>query len=92
MSCLKHILKDRIIYKASVKDEELNVLYNGTLALIYPLFYEGFWIPPLEAMFSSCFVICSNTSSLPEGFGVSALFKDVNDYRTAFPHIELVLE
>lgn len=43
-------------------------------------------------MTSSCSVVCSNKSSLPEVVGHSALFKDLNDNRTASLHIELVLD
>lgn len=47
----------------------LNNLYQNATAFIYPSLYEGFGIPPLEAMANNCPVICSNTSSVPEVVG-----------------------
>lgn len=47
-------------------DYELIKAYQGATAFIYPSLYEGFGIPPLEAMSFGCPVICSNTSSIPE--------------------------
>ena len=84
-------LKDRIIHKTGVDDRELNLLYNEALALIYPSFYEGFGIPPLEAMSAGCPVICSKTSSLPEVVGEAGLYIDVNNYESALPHIKVLL-
>ena len=49
-----------------VKDEELAVLYAGAKVFVYPSVYEGFGLPPLEAMASQTAVITSNVSSLPE--------------------------
>lgn len=48
-------------------------LYNLACALVFPSFYEGFGIPPLEAMKSGCPVIASYTSSIPEVVGDAAL-------------------
>lgn len=48
-------------------------LYNFTKALVFPSFYEGFGIPPLEAMKCGCPVIASFTSSIPEVVGDAAL-------------------
>jgi glycosyltransferase involved in cell wall biosynthesis len=50
-------------------DEVLAGLYSGARAFVYPSLYEGFGLPPLEAMASSCPVICGNTSSIPEVVG-----------------------
>jgi glycosyltransferase involved in cell wall biosynthesis len=47
-------------------DEVLGRLYDSARAFVYPSKYEGFGIPPLEAMAHRCPVICSNTSSIPE--------------------------
>ncbi|BAY97939.1 group 1 glycosyl transferase [Tolypothrix tenuis PCC 7101] len=47
-------------------DKILANLYTNASAFIYPSLYEGFGIPPLEAMSFSCPVVCSNTSSIPE--------------------------
>ena len=57
-------------------DSALAGVYRNAAALVYPSLYEGFGIPPLEAMACSCPVICSNTSSLPEVVGNAAEFFD----------------
>ena len=56
-----------------LSNRSLVKLYNLAKALVFSSFYEGFGMPPLEAMQSGCPVICSNTSSLPEVVGDSAL-------------------
>lgn len=55
-------------------------LYNLAQALVFPSFYEGFGIPPLEAMKCGCPVISSHTSSLPEVVGDSALLIDPSSH------------
>lgn len=63
----------------SVDDNQLALLYHQALGFVYPSLYEGFGIPPLEAMSLGCPVILSNTSSLPEiATRQSALFIDPN--------------
>lgn len=52
---------------------ELNLLYTHAWCLLYPSAYEGFGIPPLEAMQAGCPVIAVNTASLPEVCGDAAL-------------------
>ncbi len=60
-------------------DEALAQLYASAAALVYPSVYEGFGIPPLEAMSVGCPVICSNSSSLPEVVGDAAELFDPLD-------------
>lgn len=63
-----------------VTDEELKALYMTCKAFIYPSFYEGFGLPPLEAMGCGCEEIyVSNTSCLPEIFGESVTY--LNPYK-----------
>lgn len=50
-------------------DQLLAKLYENASAFIFPSHYEGFGIPPLEAMLHDCPVVCSNTSSIPEVVG-----------------------
>lgn len=52
--------------KGYVSNEELIKIYQTSLCLIYPSIYEGFGLPPLEAMSLGCPVIVSDNSSLPE--------------------------
>ncbi|HEY0489999.1 MAG TPA: glycosyltransferase family 1 protein [Telluria sp.] len=54
----------------------LGELYEVARALVYPSAYEGFGLPPLEAMAAGCPVICANSSSLPEVVGDSGLLID----------------
>ena len=59
-----------------IPPEELPALYSAAGALLYPSLYEGFGLPPLEAMACGCPVIVSNTSSLPEVCGSAAYYVD----------------
>ncbi|MEW5803373.1 MAG: glycosyltransferase family 1 protein [bacterium] len=53
-------------------DDTLAGLYDRAQAFVYPSLYEGFGIPPIEAMALRCPVVCSNTGSLPEIVGEAA--------------------
>ena len=61
-------------------DTILAGLYASAAAFVYPSLYEGFGIPPLEAMSLNCPVVCSNNSSLPEVVGDAAeMFDPTNE-------------
>ena len=53
--------------------------YSNAVAFVYPSFYEGFGIPPLEAQTCGCPAICADASCLPEIFGDSVLYCDPYD-------------
>jgi glycosyltransferase involved in cell wall biosynthesis len=63
-----------IIYCGNIVDEDLPALYSGAELFVFPSLYEGFGLPPLEAMACGCPVASSNTSSMPEVLGDAALF------------------
>ena len=56
--------------------EELPALYRRAAALVFPSLYEGFGLPPLEAMACGCPVACSSAASLPEVCGEAAVYFD----------------
>lgn len=72
-------LKNRIVFTGYVDDSDLAPLYSGALAFAYPSFYEGFGLPPLEAMQCGVPVITSNVSSLPEVVGDAGILIDPMD-------------
>jgi len=73
-------LAGAVIFPGFVDSRELPFLYNGASLFVYPSLYEGFGLPPIEAMACGTPVITSNTSSLPEVVGDAALL--VNPYDT----------
>ncbi|MCX7871515.1 MAG: glycosyltransferase family 4 protein [bacterium] len=62
-------LKDRVIFTGAVTDDELKLLYKNADLFVYPSYYEGFGLPPLEAMACGCPTLVSNVASLPEVVG-----------------------
>jgi glycosyltransferase involved in cell wall biosynthesis len=72
-------LKERIIVTGYVADEHLAALYSDALAFVFPSFYEGFGLPPLEAMQCGVPIITSNTSSLPEVVGNAGVMFEPTD-------------
>ena len=68
-----------IIFPGYVADADLPAVYSGAGAYVYPSLYEGFGLPPLEAMACGTPVICSNAASLPEVIGDAALTFDPHD-------------
>lgn len=62
-----------------VPDGELPFFYNQCVALVYPSFYEGFGLPPLEAAACRSAVIVSRSSALPEIMGDGAIYADAED-------------
>jgi glycosyltransferase involved in cell wall biosynthesis len=69
-------LEDAVRLTGFVDEETLHILYAGATALVYPSLYEGFGLPPLEAMAHGTPAITSTTSSLPEVVGDAALLVD----------------
>ena len=72
-------------------DETLAVLYRLAAVFVFPSLYEGFGLPPLEAMASGAPVVTSNVSSLPEVAGDAAVLVDPRDPRAIADGIRRVL-
>ena len=69
-------LLEDVTFTGYVSDEDLPLLYNMALAFVYPSLYEGFGLPPLEAMACGLPVITSKVSSLPEVVGDAGIMID----------------
>lgn len=91
----------KIIYHTDIDDNQLQELYEGAKALIYPSFYEGFGIPPLEALNSNCPIILSDIDVFKELYKDVANFvnpTDINEIKEAIEkvirneHNELTIE
>ncbi|MFM2450487.1 MAG: hypothetical protein RIS44_2937 [Pseudomonadota bacterium] len=67
---------DRVKWLGYVSDAELRSLYEGAMAFVFPSLYEGFGIPPLEAMHCGCPVLAARAASIPEVCGEAALYFD----------------
>jgi len=82
--------KDQVIHKEG-DDILLGECYDHATAFVYPSLYEGFGLPPLEAMAHNCPVISSNTSSMPEIIGDAAEFFDPKSIEDISASIERVV-
>ena len=71
--------KDQIILTGYVSGAEKNALYRYADAFVFPSLYEGFGIPPLEAMSFGCPVVCSDAASFPEVVGEAGVYVKPED-------------
>lgn len=71
-------LSKNIIPAGFVSDGELRALYEHAACFLFPSLYEGFGLPPLEAMSCGCPVIVSREASLPEVCGNAAMYCDAH--------------
>ncbi len=81
-----------VIFAGYVPDAQLEILYQAARAYVFPSLYEGFGLPPLEAMAKNCPVLSSNRSSLPEILGNAALYFNPEDEENMKEKIKLILE
>lgn len=83
-------LAERVHFTDWIDEQDAPVLMNAASTFIYPSLYEGFGLPPLEAMACGTPVICSNASSLPEVVGDGGLLfepKDAGALATAITRV-----
>ena len=72
--------RSRIILTGYIRNEDMAAIYSSALMFVYPSLYEGFGLPPLEAMQCGVPVITSNTSSLPEVVGDAGILVNPRDH------------
>jgi glycosyltransferase involved in cell wall biosynthesis len=80
--------RERLILTGFVPDTVLGALYANALCLVFPSLYEGFGLPPLEAMRQGCPVITSSVASLPEVCGDAALYVEPREAEQIRHHVE----
>jgi len=83
--------KNNVSYLGFISDEELAKVYNLASLFVFPSFYEGFGLPPLEALACGTPVASSNTSSMPEICKDAALYFDPYNIQEIKEKIELLL-
>jgi glycosyltransferase involved in cell wall biosynthesis len=69
----KHGLQDGVLFSGFIPDDDLPAVYSAASVFVFPSLYEGFGLPPLEAMACGTPCVVSNSSSLPEVTGSAAL-------------------
>ena len=84
--------KEDIIFMGSLPDDQLSLLVAAAEAMIYVPVFEGFGIPPLEAMQCGVPVLASNTSSIPEVLGDAVLYADPFDVNNIAAGMAKILE
>jgi glycosyltransferase involved in cell wall biosynthesis len=84
-------LQRSVILTGYVSESDLPALYSGALCFVYPSYFEGFGLPPLEAMKCGAPVIVGNKTSLPEVVGDAGVMVDPFDVEAISAAIERVV-
>lgn len=83
--------RDDVLITGYLSDAEKNTLLSHADAFVFPSLYEGFGVPPLEAMYWGAPVVCSNAASLPEVAGDAACYVDPLSVESIAEGLERVL-
>jgi glycosyltransferase involved in cell wall biosynthesis len=85
-------MKDSVILTGYVPQSDLPALYSGSVCFVYPSYFEGFGLPPLEAMKCGTPVIAGNRTSLPEVVGDAGILVDPFDVSAIAAAIERIVD
>jgi glycosyltransferase involved in cell wall biosynthesis len=85
-------LETKVYFVGTMENELLAKLYRGALGFIFPSLYEGFGLPPLEAMACGVPVLTSNVCSLPEVIGDAGMLVDPLDIDEIAMSIRMLVE
>jgi len=85
-------LVNNVEFLGRVDDESLSELYRRAFAFVFPSFYEGFGIPPIEAQASGCPVIASSAAAIPEILADSVIYFDPLDRNSLVDALRLSIE
>lgn len=92
LSTIKELgLRDSVILTGYVPEADLPALYSGAICFVYPSYFEGFGLPPLEAMKCGAPVIVGNQTSLPEVVGDAAVLVDPFDIEALAAGLDKVI-
>ncbi|HHX58703.1 MAG TPA: glycosyltransferase family 4 protein [Candidatus Moranbacteria bacterium] len=80
-----------VVLAGYVSDEDLDILYKHTRLYVFPSLYEGFGLPPLEALMKGASVVSSNMTCMPEILGRSVCYFDPRSYNTIYLGIKAAL-
>jgi len=82
---------NRVVQTGFVSDGELKALYENAMCFVFPSLYEGFGLPPLEAMYCNCPVIVSDQAALPEVCGDAAIYCDAESIDDIASKIQIMI-
>jgi glycosyltransferase involved in cell wall biosynthesis len=85
-------LGEDVVFPGPIDEVDLPALYSGAQLFVFPSLYEGFGLPPLEAMACGTPAIVSNRGALPEVIGEAGVMVDPGDMQGLAAHITILLE
>jgi glycosyltransferase involved in cell wall biosynthesis len=81
-----------VVFAGYVPDRELEILYQEARLYVFPSLYEGFGLPPLEAMANDCPVLSSDRASMPEILGDAALYFNPSDQVDFLDKLDIIIK
>lgn len=84
-------LEKHVVFTGFISEEELSIIYNLCGVLAFPSYYEGFGLPPVEAMKCGRPAVVSNAASMPEICGDAVLYFNPDDHIDLAQKLKLIL-